>query len=1110
MKRIILPISTLFFSVSIFGQVTTTENYIQTRTYLEPVTVTSPAAKQSQTVQYFDGLGRSKQVVNVKATPLQQDLVTAVRYDGFGRQEDFWLAAPMSTLNGGIQTAVDATAQTYYNDVRPFTHQNLEKSPLNRPLSNTQTGTVWESHPVQFKYESSETNDHVKKLVATTTWADDATNSKTKYISDFGPGQLYKNTTIDEDGNTTIEFKNGQGQIVLSRKVISSIENADTYYVYNEYDELVLVVSPRAIFEFFNEFGAGMDDEIPDNILNNLCYQYKYDRRNRVVEKKMPGKGWESILYDKQNRVVATQDQELKNKGQWLYTKYDQFGRIAITGIGTGGNRATEQVVADTYGSNNVNRLNAPSFARQGMDVYYGNQDNTYPNSTRWVTLLSLNYYDTYPGYGFNPSFPSDILGEAILTGVPDNNGLSTKGLPVMSTIKNIEDDNWTKNYSYYDRKSRLIRTYSINHLGGRTKIDSKLDFVGITLQTITTHKGLDTDTDKVIIENFTYDSQNRLLSHRHKVDNNSEEYLTQNEYNELSQLKNKKVGGTIANSGIQSIDYQYNLRGWLTNINDIENLNDKKFAYQIKYDSPETTPFSKKKYNGNITEVNWRTSTDDIFRRYQYGYDNLNRMTYSIFSEPKLAIPYKYLYGEDVFYDLNGNITTLLRTGDQYSPTELIDDLTYQYNGNQIVVIYDYSQNPSGYPGGGNVISYDNNGNMKNMPDKGITSIVYNYLNLPSNIVEDTGFEKNTFKYTYNANGTKLKKEIVSTLSSQVRIVYYIDGFQYDNKGSLCFNCPTTQPILKFIPTSEGYYNFENNKYIYNYTDHLGNVRLSFQQNGSSTEVLEENNYYAFGLKHTAYNILQGNPSYNYKYNGKELQETGMYDYGARFYMPDIVRTPQIDPLTEKMPEWSPYSYAFNNPIRNTDPTGMEPEDVINGDNEESRTLKEPSQCCWGMFRFMPLLEGGSNIKPTVIEVATKTGETAGKTSESLAKTSEGAQKSNERVRYQNEVERAKDKMDGINRAQENLKRSAPQGSKQNAIQSTKKSQQNLNNALRRIDLSSMDEFDVKVTPTTIKKDNISVPKPRPVQPTFTPKKSAPKPEPQKPPVDDYYRIYS
>ncbi|WP_084694514.1 RHS repeat-associated core domain-containing protein [Chryseobacterium vrystaatense] len=83
---------------------------------------------------------------------------------------------------------------------------------------------------------------------------------------------------------------------------------------------------------------------------------------------------------------------------------------------------------------------------------------------------------------------------------------------------------------------------------------------------------------------------------------------------------------------------------------------------------------------------------------------------------------------------------------------------------------------------------------------------------------------------------------------------------------------------------------------------------------------MVEVNNCYAFGLLHNYTSTTQN--AYQYKYNGKELQESGMYDDGARFYMPDLGRWGVLDPKSQYTHE--AYSYVWNNPISFNDPTGM------------------------------------------------------------------------------------------------------------------------------------------------------------------------------------------
>ncbi|MGN7812047.1 DUF6443 domain-containing protein [Flavobacterium sp. 22659] len=961
---------------------TQSENYIKAVKYKVPSTtpITSPSISQaSQDITYFDGLGRPVQQTASQQSKSGMDIITHIEYDGFGRQAEEYLPFKAETSNMTFDPSARAKVMSYYGNPNPalngnpaleatsypFSRKELEASPLNRVLKQAAPGNAWYSgsgHEIKMDYQTNASAE-VKLFSANTQWnaASGLYDITLSLNGHYTAGELYKTVTYDENtasvpletDGSTVEFKNKEGQVVLKRTYDVQVKH-DTYYVYDIYGNLTYVIPPKAVDLI--EGSAGLQADLTSNItvtretslhltasnsirltdgfhaqagstfsavinngaqavLNNLCYQYKYDYRNRLAEKKLPGKQWEFIVYDKLDRVTASGPayspfSDLSSAG-WIITKYDVFNRPVYTGWTASAIVNSAQRASMQNAQNNasvINETRAASGTLDGIPAYYSNTVS--PSDFK---LLSVNYYDNYVFPGA-PAVPASIEGQDIL------NSTQVKGLASGSWTRALNLSTETQGetaVTLYDDKARPVRAYLQNHLGGYTYTDTKLDFSGKTQYSITRHKRTAADAEFTVKDAFTYSAQDRLMTQTHQINNGPVELIADNTYDELGQLISKKVGNNA-----QNINYTYNIRGWLTGINNVSSLAQTDgpkdlFAFKINYNAPSSFSGVNGLYNGNISETQWATNSDNgIVRSYGYKYDNLNRLKESISAK---AGSVNNAYNENLWYDKNGNITGLIRNGNSESAQQ-IDNLIYTYanadNSNQLAKVTDSSNKALGFTDGANTgddYSYDLNGNMVSDANKNITSITYNHLNLPAKV---TFASAGNIVYIYNAQGQKLKK-IVSEAGKTVITTDYLGGYQYENG------------VLKFFPTAEGYIepSAGSYKYVYQYKDHLGNIRLSYDKN---LVIQEENNYYPFGLKHIGYNsgINSTNTALKYKYNGKELQDElglNMYDYGARNYDPALGRWMNIDPLAETSRRYSPYTYALDNPVFFIDPDGMQ-----------------------------------------------------------------------------------------------------------------------------------------------------------------------------------------
>jgi len=838
----------------------------------------------NQSIQYFDGLGRPIQTVTVKGSPSLKDIVQPITYDAFGREATKYLPyADLGTANGSYKTNAltsGAGVLAFYNPagstgtqqangivrtVSPFSQTVFETSPLNRVLEQGSAGVPWQPATTRGATGRTLVSDYganmatgtevVKLWVVSSNGASCGTNV-------YAAGKLYKKITKDENWTTgkigTVEeYKDFEGRVVLKRVWETETASLSTYYVYDDLGNLRYVIPPAVTATTFTE---------ADAVFIQYIYGYKYDGRQRLVEKKVPGKGWEYMIYNKLDQVVLTQDAVQRGKANqdWTLTKYDAFGRVILTAVHNYGTTANAAYRAAIQGLVDAQANQWENKAAAGIGYTL---DRTYPVNGPISNILSIQYYDDYNAPGMPAAYnqSSNVAYSKKLKGLPTASKVNVLGSTEML---------WTVNY--YDEEARVIKIYKQHYQGGTAsaanydEISNTYNFAGELLNSNREHRNGSTVT--TIASTYEYDHMGRKRLVKEKINADPEVILSRLNYNEVGQLLKKELHS--ADNGatfLQNNTYAYNERGWLKTGTSTQ------FSMLLKYEDG-TSP----QYNGNISNQNWGAAAS-LPNVYTYSYDKLNRLLNGTSTGVVMS--------EVLTYDVMGNIKTMNRDAATAAST-------YNYTGNQLTSITGGTLATGSYV-------YNVNGNATTDGRTGVT-LTYNLINLPATATK-TGL---ALTYTYDAGGNKLRK--VNT-AAPATTRHYVDGIEYNGN------------VIDIIQTEEGL--ARNNagvySYEYNLTDHLGNVRYSFNKHPTTGALqrIQADNYYAFGQRKS---VLAG--TNKYLYNGKEIQDelSGQYDYGARFYDPLIGRWNVVDPLAESYLPFSPYNYVLNNPISNTDPDGM------------------------------------------------------------------------------------------------------------------------------------------------------------------------------------------
>ncbi len=817
------------------------------------------------TTFYFDVTGRPLQSVVKQASPSKKDLVSFTAYDRLGRltrQHMPYAQQTYNTNDGKFKDSVLLRDSLFYHALFPddsvfYCVTKFDASPLQRILKTTAQGDSWAGmdRGKTIVQRANATTDSVRLWTININGEDDVPSTDTVY----GAGSLVAEELTDENGKKRIVYQDEHGRLILSK--VQSIASPSTghygwmctYYIYDEMNNLRMVLPPKAVDAL-----VAVSWNLSGNsaIRTGLCYAYYYDNKGQMIMKYIPGKDKSYIAYDLLSRVVMTQDANLRQTGEWAFVKYDGQSRPIKSGL------ITSSLIKDSI-------------------IAQASRSSDYPTLSGTYTITSEAYYDDYSwvsGTPVNSSLVTTHINSANFYTTYNASPEYAQSITVSNRIRGaatgsksliIGTSTYLYSLSLYDQYGRTIQAKGTNISGGTDVVTSQYNFSGGVLRVHLAHEKSGTNSQNhTLLTKYLYDHAGRIDSIIKNIDSTGDKVIVQNNYNELGQLTAKKLAPAYnSNAGIETLNYEYNIRGWLIGMNrdfvkDISNSN--WFGYEMAYDNTGNIisgqSYAAAQYNGNITGLTWKSRGDAQKRKYDFTYDYANRLLTADFNQYTNS-SFNKNAGVDfsvsnLTYDANSNILTMAQKGLKINASPVIDYLSYTYpsNSNKLQQVADTANNSSllgdfkydvGYKTSTDYY-YDVNGSLTKDNNKHIDTIRYNYLNLPDsvNYFAAAAMWDGTngyITYTYDAAGNKLQKKVVELGAYSYKLVTtttYVAGFVYESKNYSSGGTNYTDSLL-FTGHEEGRIRKKGSGFVYDYfiKDHIGNVRTMLTEDTQSDQ---------------------------------------------------------------------------------------------------------------------------------------------------------------------------------------------------------------------------------------------------------------------------------